>query len=92
MGLWDRRREPSGKWGQVMKQKFALARTQLHRPPILLDELTVGVDVVAMLEVREGLFILVLEGIGGGSIAPLDPSPRLGILAWVYSADRMSLT
>ena len=91
IGLWERRREASGTWGQVMKQKLALARRLLHRPLLLLDEPTAGVGFVAKLEVREGLFTVVLEGIGGSSIAPLDLSPRFGILAWVYSADRMSL-
>ena len=65
IGLWDRRRERVGKWSKGMKQKLALARAMLHRPPLLLlDEPTAGLDVMAANEVRNDLVTLAAhEGI-----------------------------
>jgi len=65
IGLWDRRKERVGKWSKGMRQKLALARAMLHRPPLLLlDEPTAGLDVMAANEVRNDLATLAArEGI-----------------------------
>ena len=56
MGVWERRKERVGTWSKGMKQKLALARAMLHRPPLVfLDEPTVGLDVVAATAVRDDL-------------------------------------
>jgi ABC-2 type transport system ATP-binding protein len=65
IGLWERRKEKVGQWSKGMKQKLALGRAMLHRPPLLLlDEPTAGLDVMAANEVRGDLASLVQrEGI-----------------------------
>jgi ABC-2 type transport system ATP-binding protein len=58
-GLWDRRKERAGTWSRGMKQKLAVVRTLLHRPPLIfLDEPTAGLDPVASVSLREELALL----------------------------------
>lgn len=61
-GLWDRRREPVGRWSRGMKQTLAVARALLHRPALVfLDEPTAGLDPVAAAAFRRDLTGLVAQ-------------------------------
>ncbi len=56
LDLYERRREPIGRWSRGMKQKLAVARTLMHRPNLIfLDEPTAGLDPVASAALREDL-------------------------------------
>ena len=53
-GLWERRNEKTATFSKGMKQKLAIARALVHKPPILfLDEPTSSLDPESSKEVRD---------------------------------------
>ncbi|XHH10417.1 MAG: ABC transporter ATP-binding protein [Candidatus Bathyarchaeia archaeon] len=52
--LWDRKNDKAGTFSKGMKQKLAIIRATVHRPPVLfLDEPTAGLDPESAKEIRD---------------------------------------
>ena len=65
LDLWERRKELVSRWSRGMKQKLAVARSLIHRPPLIfLDEPTAGFDPQAAAALHADLANLVArEGV-----------------------------
>ncbi len=63
MNLYDRKDDRVGKFSRGMRQKLALARALIHDPDVLLlDEPTLGVDVMSTRAIREYILDFVKQG------------------------------
>ncbi len=63
LNLYDRRNDKVGKFSRGMRQKLALARALVHDPSVLLlDEPTLGVDVMSTRAIREYTLDVVKQG------------------------------
>ena len=61
--LFDRRNDRVGKYSRGMRQKLALARALIHDPPVLLlDEPTLGLDVMSTRAIRDYVKNVAKEG------------------------------
>ena len=61
--LYDRRQDRVGKYSRGMRQKLALARALIHDPPVLLlDEPTLGLDVMSTRAIRDYVKNVAKEG------------------------------
>jgi ABC-type multidrug transport system ATPase subunit len=61
--LSDRRRDRVGRFSKGMRQKLALARALIHDPPVLLlDEPTLGLDVMSTRAIRDYIKTVAKEG------------------------------
>jgi ABC-type multidrug transport system ATPase subunit len=63
LDLYDRRNDRTAKYSRGMRQKLALARALIHDPPVLLlDEPTLGLDVMSTHAIRDYVKGMAKEG------------------------------